>query len=167
MDKNSSKIDEIIQDLENQINGMKKEKIHKQLEKYNLYEKIYSSENTRSDEYPHREPGIYPSLDRYYKIVYFDVSEDELRRLESLSNEVLKCKNIEETSVSNGVRSMLLFIGWIIYLFGFIVFIWLLSEYNGLIALTYLVVTFISGTIFLGFAEIIRLLQLINNKKNL
>lgn len=128
-----------------------------------LYEKEYS--DGYNDEY-----SWYDNLEgKYYRKVPIEITDEEYQLLKEV------CKSDNEKSanynVKNGVAKALIFIACIIYIFGFIAGIGsgtdaaeYYSEFNFIVALIYWVVTLVSGTMFLGFAEIIKLLEAIKRK---
>jgi hypothetical protein len=73
---------------------------------------------------------------------------------------------MKEIDRSNGISTVLRIIGWLTYIGGFIIGIvatvdapYSLAKYGPFLTVAYWSASFISGSIFLGFAEIINLLQ--------
>ena len=92
----------------------------------------------------------------YFKKIPIEITDEEY-------NELLSFCETEEHS-SNTVATTLTVIAWIIYIAGLITGLVYISEEAFLITLLSWFSCFISGTMFLGFAEIIKLLQSIKNK---
>ena len=122
-----------------------------------LYEKEYAP---KSQELPNRE---YPYLDtkmipnRPYKAIPIEVTDEEYEQVKKYAYS----GNSKATQKSNA--RVLTVIGIIVYLIGFIGFSAMLDTdlFSAFITLEGAA---ISGTMFLGFAEIIKLLQSIKNK---
>lgn len=117
-----------------------------------LYEIVYSPDNKYNDEYPEQEW----ETKKYYKKVPIDITDEEYQ-------EVKKYLEKETNVKSHSVAMALNVIAWIIYIVGFLAGISAI-ESSFTLAFIYWFVSFISGTMFLGFAEIIRLLNTIKNK---
>lgn len=121
-----------------------------------LYEKEYAP---KSQELPNRE---YPFLDskivpnRPYKAIPIEVPDEEYEQI----------KKYAYSSNSNGIASILTFVACAVYIIGLVTgFILLSGSSNWTTAIYCWATSGISGTIFLGFAEIIKLLQAIKDKK--
>ncbi len=134
-----------------------------------LYEKIYSPDNTRSAEYPLSEWNEKAKQLLYYREEALDVSDEELEEIKQLN------KPISLNPDQNAVATALSIIACIIFIGGFIAGIGLgyvevegyyssYTEFSFKAALIYWAASFISGMLFLGFAEIIQLLTAIKNK---
>lgn len=132
-----------------------------------LYEKEYSDKTEYSNEYPNIEWDNETNEQKYYKKVPIQLTDEECE----------KFKKIYYSSAlkpTNPVATALTIIAWIIYIGGFIAGIsfanvevgtyYSYEEFSFAVALTYWAVSLISGTMFLGFAEIIKLLHDIKNK---
>ncbi len=138
-----------------------------------LYEKVYSEFDRYSREYPDVEWDKASHKDRYFKKVPIAVTDEEYK-------EILKYSKKEDSLDTNPIAIALTVIAYIIFIGGFIAGIALgnqdvvkgtyyqytVTEFSFAIAFTYWCIAFISGTMFLGFAEIIKLLHAIKNKKN-
>ena len=136
-----------------------------------LYEKIYSPNNSYSEEFDSFEWDSASETNKYYKKVAIEISDEEYQEVKDYS------KN-EETFEVNPVAKALMGIAWMIFICGLIAGIafanvevvkgtyyqYTDTEFSFAIAFTYWCVAFISGTIFLGFAEIIKLLDAIKKK---
>ena len=119
-----------------------------------LYEKVYSNSTTYSDEFPYPEEDEKGAIINYYKKVAIDITDEEYAEIKKHSFAYSPHKNL--------VALALTVIAWIIYVAGFIGG-FIIAE-NAAAALTYWFGALISGTTFLGFAEIIKLLNDIKNK---
>lgn len=136
-----------------------------------LYEKVYSDFDHYSNSYPYVDWDDINKKDRYYKKVPIAVTDEEYK-------EIQKYTKKEETVDDNPVANVLTVIAWLIFLVGFLAGIILGTqevpsgsyyrdtelEFSFAVAFVYWGVAFISGTMFLGFAEIIKLLQAIKKK---
>ena len=126
------------------------------LRKLRLYEKIYSEKNEASDEFPEwdwDENGH----KRFYKYQIIEVTDEEYEKICALTD-----VQEEKTIGSNGVATALKAIAIVVYILAFIV--GLMSVSNPFMMLTIWVAYFVVGTLFLGFAEIVRLLNVIAQK---
>lgn len=127
-----------------------------------LTEKEYSPTNTYSEEYHYSETDVNGENIRYFKYVPIEVTDEEYKK-------ILKYE-LGNSKQNNNVASTLKVIAWIIYIGGFIIGIILAgtlniySTFSFAVALIYWAIAFISGTISLGFAEIIQLLEMIKIK---
>lgn len=155
---------------EAEIAKQEKEKKDAILIKVGLYEKEYSADGKFTPEYHYEERDAKTKRKRYFKIVPIGVSDEEYRRICAVS--VIKPES-DETKVDteNAISS---------FMKGVAIFIFILGFFGGLIlgvessgyrfafnfsnVLIVWVVSFISGIIFWGFAEIIRLLDKISQK---
>ena len=122
-----------------------------------LYEKVYSPDDVHDEEYSWIEWDSEKSKNKYYKKVPILVTDEECEELKKYSS--IEAKNKK----GNTIATLLMVIAWIVYILGFILGIVLASESFALM-LVYWVVTFIGGTFYLAFAEIIKLLVEIKNK---
>ena len=119
-----------------------------------LYERIYSPNNKKSREYPCQEI----ESGKYYKEVPFEVTDEEYEEIK---------KYLPQSDGDNPIASILTVIAMVVYILGFIVG-WYYGvdrwgEPSGLM-IVYWIVAFILGTVYLGLAEIIKLLTKIKNK---
>lgn len=136
-----------------------------------LYEKVYSPDNSYNEEYYFSEWDSANSISKYYKKVPVEITNEEYL-------EVKKYSKKEEATVNNPVYIALTAIAWIIFIGGFISgialgtvevergyhYTYTDTEFSLAIAIAYWGISFISGTMFLGFAEIIKLLDAIKKK---
>ena len=133
-----------------------------------LYEKVYSPDNEYSNEFCLSEWDDTIQANKYYKNVPIEITDEEYQ-------EVKKYSKIEDEPTNNPVAVALTIIAWVIFIGGFIAGIALgtveiekgyntYTEFSVAIAFVYWCVALISGTIFLGFAEIIKLLDAIKKK---
>lgn len=121
-----------------------------------LYEKGYAP---KSQELPNRE---YPFLDskiipnRPYKAIPIEVTDEEYEQI----------RKYAYSGNSNRIAGILTFVACAAYVIGLVIgFILLSGSSNWTTAVYCWAASGISGTIFLGFAEIIKLLQAIKDKK--
>lgn len=119
-----------------------------------LFEKVYSDKEGLSSEYPYTDDN-----DKNYKIVALDVTDNEYIKILELSK--------QENDKENKIGNLLIAIAWTIYCIGFMAGI--ISggsgdEFSVIIMFEYWVSSFISGTLFISFAEVIKLLHKISLK---
>ena len=129
-----------------------------------LYEKEYSEKNEFSYEYPDREWDEENKKQKYFKKVPIQLTDEECE----------KFKKIYYSSAlkpTNPIASALSIIAVLIYIGGFIAGIALgveaadiYEDFAFSVAFVYWATALISGTLFLGFAEVIKLLNDIKNK---
>ena len=126
-----------------------------------LYEKVYAPSDEWSEEYPENEYDQKREIYCYFKKVAIEVTDEEYEQIKkyAFASSTLP----EPVNSTNGIATVLTVIGVIVYLIGFIGFFAMLNM-NALSAFITLVGAAISGTMFLGFSEIIKLLQSIKNK---
>ena len=136
------------------------------LEREGIVERQYTDLNHWSEEYPYYD--YEGNTGRYYKRVPIDVTDEEYE----LIKEAIKSQDklsqtqggdYEATAPENAVASALAVIAWVIYLGGGFAGLILLE--NILVSIICWVSCFVAGTIFLGFSEIIKLLNDIKHKE--
>ena len=115
----------------------------------------------QSSEYPFEEYDATSGSMKHYKKVPMNVTTDEFEQIKKYST-------IDETP-KNAISITLTVIAYIIFISGFIYGIYIGSEYyvdefSFSLAFISWIITLISGMTFLGFAEIIKLLEAIKNK---
>ncbi len=134
-----------------------------------LYEKVYSPDNKYSAEYPVSELDSNNTF-KYYKNKPIEISDEDYEELK---------KHLDKGEHKKHKTMALIFtvIAWIVFVGGFVAGISfaniVIDPYdvvNGTyfsfsIAFTYWSVSLISGTIILGFAEIIKILDDIKKKQ--
>ncbi len=139
-----------------------------------LYEKEYSPDNTFSSDYPYSEWDNESASSKYFNKIPVEVTDEEYAEITKYSSNAYK----EYANANNPVATVLIAIACIIYLGGFIAgialgtvevtkgyyYTYTDTEFSFAIALTYWFVTLVSGTVLLGFAEIIKLLETIKRK---
>lgn len=139
-----------------------------------LYEKVYSPENEYSAEYPFSEWDSVSSTTKYFKKLAYEITDEEYEEVKKYSQ-----SSNEFFYSENAISKALTIIAWVIFIGGFIAglalgnvevtkgvyYRYTDTEFSFAIAFTYWCVSLISGTMFLGFAEIIKLLEEIKNKK--
>ena len=164
----------------NTVEGAKAEVSEKEkhdlLLRAGLYDKVYSEEKSRTSEYPYYDHTV----GKYYKEVPIEVTDNEYFAIKKAQDES-KEDNLTYTpdETRNPVAGFLWFIAMALYIGGFlsgIVFANKTVDVGGYyysrtatkfmwsVALTYWCTAAVSGTLFLGFAEIIKLLEAIKNK---
>ncbi len=136
-----------------------------------LYEKVYSPDNKYSEEFCLSEWDSTTQASKYYKKVPIEITDEEYQ-------EVKKYSKKEVATENNSVAVALTIIAWFIFIGGFIAgivlgmvevekgyyYTYTDTEFSFAIAFVYWCVSLISGTMFLGFAEIIKLLDAIKRK---
>lgn len=136
-----------------------------------LYEKVYSSDNKYSKEFSLTEWDDDNNKNRYFKKVPIELTDEEYQ-------EVMKYSEKEYATEKNPVAAALTVIAWCIFIGGLIAGIamgnvevekgyyykYTTTEFSFAVAFVYWCASLISGTIFLGFAEIIKLLDAIRRK---
>lgn len=132
-----------------------------------LYEKVYSDSD---EEYEHTDGIVFSEWDdekgksRLYKKKGIDISDEEFEKVKKYSKSALSSQS------NNGVASIWKTIATFTYVVGFFIGLYLGvsgARYSGFFWGTAFItwaVAFFSGTIMLGFAEIIQLLHDIKNK---
>lgn len=151
----------------------------KKLIELGLCKKVYSGNDNITEEFPYFDRNLDRKLDKpmSYKIIACDVSNEEFNEILNILDDIDKYQpktkpqsksksslNVDET---NNVASRILFIISIsIYILGGAIGLIILAEDNRanlLPAFAFWVVVFINGSMFLGFKEIIALLDKILN----
>ncbi len=165
------KVKEFLDAKKDAENKKYEEEKQKTLIELGLYEKVYSPDNNYSEEFSSPEWDNANSTYKYYKIVPVELTDEEFQ-------EIKKYSKIETTTKSNPVAIALTVIAWIIFIGGFIAgialgtvevergyyYTYTDTEFSFAVAFVYWCVSLISGTMFLGFAEIIKLLDAIRRK---
>ena len=127
-----------------------------------LYEKVYAPNDEWSEEYdeayPENELDSERQTIRYFKKVAIEVTDEEYEQIKKYA---FVSKSLPET---NDVAKVLTFIACAIYIVGIIAGIIIAAPMGIAVSVVCWVITAISGTMFLGFSEIIKLLQSIKNK---
>lgn len=118
-----------------------------------LSEKEYSPSGNLSDEYPEYDR----ETKSYYKLKAIAVTDEEFEEIKRAAG-----KRANNTS-SNEIATILTGIAWITYAAGFMAGLALFEMLEWYILLIWLA-AFLSGTVYLGFAEIIKLLTQIRDK---
>ena len=144
---------------------------NKTLIELGLFEKVYSEKEECSTDFPYYEWDSVNSKSKWYKKVPIEITEEEYL-------EVKKYSKKDDASEINPIATALTIIAWIVFIGGFIAgialgnvevvkgtyYTYTDTEFSFGIAFTYWCVALISGTMFLGFAEIIKLLDSIKKK---
>lgn len=131
-----------------------------------LVHKEYSDNDEYTEGFPNSEYDQAKGRVVWYRITGIDVSDEEYEEIRKYTN----CD--EKEYIRNYIASVLQVIAWVIYVGGFFLGIKMgnemstfTSEFAFSVAIVYWCVALVSGTIFLGFAEIIKLLEAIKRKK--
>lgn len=124
----------------------------------NLYDKVYAPDGECSDDYPYFDWDDENNEHLYYKKVPIKVTDEEFEALKSCT------ENYDNEESSNPVAITLAVIAWIIYISGFLACVILCSEDYVATGFYLLSACFLSGSVFLAIAEIIKLLFKINKK---
>lgn len=143
---------------------------HDFLMREGLTERQYSPYTHYTEEFPECQYDSKTDVTVYYRNVPIAVTEEEFWRLREAS----KYGKTEKEETSNGVSIALKVIAWIIFVGGFIIGLVLgaeggssygsRNEFDFVAAVSSWATAFVSGIIFLGFAEIIKLLNDIKNR---
>ena len=118
-----------------------------------LSEKEYSPSGNLSDEYPEYDR----ETKSYYKLKAIAVTDEEFEKIKKYAGKK------EDNVSSNGIATTLTTIAWITYIAGFSVGLVMIEVLEWYILLIWLA-AFLSGTVYLGLAEIIKLLTQIRDK---
>ncbi len=163
-------VEEFLQKKQEEKRKKFEEEKAKTLMDLEICERVYADKTTYSIDFPYAEYDDSGNVINYYKKAPIEVTDEEY-------TEILKHTN-NSTTVDSSIAIALRAIAFIIYLGGFIAGIVLGNvevvkgtyyhytdtEFSLAIAFVYWCAAFISGTMFLGFAEIIKLLNDIKNK---
>lgn len=119
-----------------------------------LFDKVYESQEIEhnNDEFPNTEWDTQNNIDRYYKIVPYNISDDDYELL-------LKLCSTDKKQESNNTAIFMIIVACISYLAGLILGITAGNTDYGFywnIALTYWVSYFIIGSFFIGLSAIIK-----------
>lgn len=126
-----------------------------------LYEKVYSENEEYNNDFPYSEYDSENSKTKWYKKEAIAISDEEYEEVKKYSD--LKNNDNDE----NPIATILKVIAVIVYIAGFIASFFLgVDRYGDISAMVMVwwIVFFIAGTIYLGFAEIIKLLDAIKKK---
>lgn len=137
------------------------EKKNKTLLELGLFEKVYSEKEEYSNDFPYSEYNSENSKTKWYKKEAIAISDEEYEEVKKYSD----LKNNDNDK--NPIATILKVIAVIVYIAGFIASFFLgVDRYGDISAMVMVwwIVFFISGTIYLGFAEIIQLLEDIKKK---
>ena len=133
-----------------------------------IYKKIYEEEEGFEAQEAITEWNVIESKWDYFVKKPIVVDDEEYNKILRLEKESERLENGEGT---NAVAKALTISAWIVYLVGFVVGIMMGTnttrygdEFHFITALIYWIITFISGTTFLGLAEIIKILEYIKRK---
>ncbi|MBQ2968621.1 MAG: hypothetical protein IJE10_10950 [Clostridia bacterium] len=160
-----------------ELNKKQEEAKKKTLIDLGLFEKVYSPDNKQSDEFSCYEWDSQTQTSKYYKKVPIDVSDEEYEEVKKYSKQT-EDVILNHFNKDNPIATALTVIAWIVFIGGFIAgivlgtvevergyyYTYTDTEFSFAIAFVYWCASLISGTMFLGFAEIIKLLNEIRNK---
>ena len=121
-----------------------------------IFEKEYSPSQEYNDKYPLSEYDYEKQVYKYYRHVPVEISDEDYEELKKYTG-ISKSKR-------SAVATMLIVIAVVVYVFGFIGSCFLVDLYDVAGLIVGWVATFISGTLYLGFAAIVQLLYDIKNK---
>lgn len=157
----NEKVKEFLDAKKDAENKKYEEAKNKTLVELGLFEKVYSESSDQSKEFPYYEYDSENSKNRWYKKEAIAISDEEYE-------EVKKYSKTQNTEVErNPISTMLRVIAIIVYVAGLIAgFVLGLDRWGDPTAmmLVYWIAFFVLGTVYLGFAEIIQLLNDIKNK---
>ena len=97
--------------------------------------------------------------DQFYKLQPIEISDEDYE-------ELLKYfpKEEDDIPVGSGIASVITVIGVLTMICGLIGGFYLLTDVSGALGLISIIYSFVSGFLFLGFAEIIKMLKQIKDK---
>jgi hypothetical protein len=178
-------IEKYLYSKENELFQKKKAERDKHLIDLGIFNEEYAPDiidkngnaiNKCSEEYPYFDEKVRKA----YKCVPLEVTEEEYNRICELNDTLTGKEEVpvkEQESNNNIMASSLSAIGWFFIIGGIIAgfiagavtdtvssFITNNDTFHWTVAITYWVSSFVSGILMLGFAEIIKLLDSINNK---
>ena len=150
-------------------NAAKKEKelLAQELDDAGIYGKEYTDRTEYSEEYPEIEWDAGNEQRRYYRKIPIELTQEEVE-------EFRRAYRASASKSTNPIAVALTVIAWVIFIGGFLAGLCLSTvevgtyftheEFSFSIALTYWSAALVCGTLLLGFAEIIKLLNDIKNK---
>lgn len=118
-----------------------------------LAEKEYSPAGNWSAEYPYYDP----ETALHFKLKALEITDEEFEKIKKYAGKK------EDNVSSNGIATTLTTIAWITYIAGFFVGLFMIEVLEWYILFIWFA-AFLSGTVYLGFAEIIKLLTQIRDK---
>lgn len=140
-----------------------------------LYDRVYSPDNILSDEYPETEWDDEIYVNRFYKAVPIDITDEEYEEFRKVYEREKKFdeEDSDSESYSNPVATALNVIAAIIIIAGLIVGAvcgnvdvgYSHKEFSLAVAMVYWAVALVSGTLIVGLAQIIKLLTAIKNNQ--
>lgn len=164
-----NKVQDVISNLENEIQELvnKKSKLNANEKKdllfsLGLFEKKYSQDNHSTNEYPYQD--FDGKVTKYYKFSALDISDEDYKKILLLQAQ----KEQLENNVKDKDDNVFKYISYIISLFIFVIYfaIGLKAIFNydsdGVIIMFS---GFVSGCLFIGIGEILKLLVQIKNKQ--
>lgn len=141
-----------------------------------LFEKVYSPDGHANAEYAYSEWNESEKCYVYYKRVPLEVTDEEFEEMKKVYREKRRETSMSDALTSqNPIATLLTVIAWVSYIGLFIAGIALgrhevgtyytRTEFSLALALPYWIAGLVSGTLFLGFAEVIKLLTDIKQQK--
>lgn len=168
----NEKLKEFLETKRNIELDKEKEEKRKNLIELGLYDKVYSPDNSYSEEFCLSEWNSDESKNKYYKIETVEITDEEYQ-------EVKKYLKKEENKEKNSIATLLVFFAWVLFIGGLIAGVkfgeievvktgyyatYTEKEFSFSVAVAYWGVALVSGLMFIGLAEIIKLLHDIKNK---
>ncbi len=124
-----------------------------------LAEKQYSPSDKLEDEYPYYDSKNY----KYYKIHPIHLTDEEFEEIKRYAGKKANNASLSKIATINRIAAIFTVIAWITYIAGFFAGLAMIEVLEWFILLIW-VAAFLSGTMYLGFAEMIKLLTQIRDK---
>ena len=157
-------------DLKRQQMDLKRQQMDKEntLIKLGLFEKVYAPSAEESTGYPYYEFDEVNGVAKYYKKVPIKITDEKYKEIQNYFDQKDNTQD-EKYARSNGnnfIATLLTVIAWIVYVSGLICGMFYGVNGSGptFMLLVCWISAFVIGTMYYGFAEIIRLLTEIKNK---
>ena len=183
--KMSEAVEKYISEKESELTSKHKAKINEHLIALGIYEKEYSPDQIDSNgnvtNIPSKEYPLYDNTEKKaYKRIAVEITDEEYKRICELEEELKGTSKISlhECEAYNVMAKSLSAVGWFFIIGGIIAgfiagatmetissYITQKGTFQWTVAITYWVISFVSGILMLGVAEIIDLLENINSKK--
>ena len=131
-----------------------------------LFEKVYSPENKYSEEFNCYDWDKNNSKYEYYKKVPIEITDEEYEEIKKYSKPT-EDVILKHFNKNNTIATILTIIAWVVYVSGLIAgFVLGVDSWGDptILMLVYWIASFVVGTVYLGFAEIIKILTEIRNK---
>lgn len=146
-------MDKRVKEYLDSLEELEKQKKGETLIELGLYEKVPCPEGASNN-------AVWWDADTqsYYEKVPIEVTDEEFKEIVQHTNDFRRIKT------TNPVATIMRVLAIIVFIAGFFAGIIAVDEANELVAFIIWVTVFVEGMFFLCFAEIIRLLNAINNK---